>query len=575
MPGEEASADRLSSAPSPSSLSTTSTPAIGHRKQNSRYSRLMLWLLVGVAVILSLWKSLSATTASRPTSMTYYQQVYSDVFDVRPDGENENENSTENPQDQRRQEKEQHDSRNHHTTHNNKMNIVFFYADDWTMQTLGVLNEHVKTPYLDWLSRRGILFKRNSVTTSICWQSRATMMTSLYTSKHQQLKIWDMNMFNVSVPWADTLYPQLKSRAGYHVGYVGKWHAPFPSDYLQQSMDYFVEYYGDHWLTRGGRRRHVTELNAADALAYLRHGPNNSQPLALTVAFFATHADDSMPYPLQYNPMAWSARLYNDSSSSKIPLPKTATPQHWQNMPWFFTESNEGRIRWRQRYDTSSHYQTSMHRYYRMASEVDAAIGAVLRELRTQNILHNTYILFSTDNGNFHGEHGLADKWYPHQESIQVPLIIVDPRMPRDHRGTINDELTLNLDLAPTLLSAAGIQTLPAHMQGRDIADLYLHTDRLVDKPWRQDFFYEWSQGRPEDAQGHGWYEHIPAVFALVSKTFKYFYWPQTQYEQVFHIGEDPYEEHDLRNVTTVEQLEELKQRYAILKNLSQQGYPV
>lgn len=46
-----------------------------------------------------------------------------------------------------------------------------------------------------------------------------------------------------------------------------------------------------------------------------------------------------------------------------------------------------------------------------MATEVDAAIGAILEEVRRQDALDNTVIIFTTDNGNFHSEHGLADKW--------------------------------------------------------------------------------------------------------------------------------------------------------------------
>ena len=74
--------------------------------------------------------------------------------------------------------------------------------------------------------------------------------------------------------------------------------------------------------------------------------------------------------------------------------------------------------------------------------------------------------------GNFHAEHGLADKWYPHQESIRVPLIIKDPRMSPEYKGTTNDEFTLNIDLATTILAAAGLEPLPS-MMGRDMSDLY------------------------------------------------------------------------------------------------------
>jgi arylsulfatase len=93
--------------------------------------------------------------------------------------------------------------------------------------------------------------------------------------------------------------------------------------------------------------------------------------------------------------------------------------------------------------------------------------------------------------------------------------------MPGHLKGTLNEEFTLNLDLAPTILSAAGIQ-VPGHMQGRDIAQLYTEDYEANRKAWRKDFFYEWSQGRPQDAEGHERNRlRIPAVFALVRKDYK------------------------------------------------------
>jgi arylsulfatase len=95
----------------------------------------------------------------------------------------------------------------------------------------------------------------------------------------------------------------------------------------------------------------------------------------------------------------------------------------------------------------------------------------------------------------------LSEKWYAFDQSVQVPLVIQDPRMPEEHKGTTSHEYTLSVDLAPTILSAARIP-VPAYMQGRDIAELYLNHEQ-ASRSWRKDFFYEWSQGSNEDAAGH------------------------------------------------------------------------
>ena len=170
-----------------------------------------------------------------------------------------------------------------------------------------------------------------------------------------------------------------------------------------------------------------------------------------------------------------------------------------------------------------------------MITEVDTAVGNILQKLKEQNVMDKTLIIFTTDNGNLHGEHGLAEKCeytsacayygdnifyyftdtssffctycilcinflrplisgYPYEESIRVPLVIVDPRMPKQAHNTINDQYTLNVDLAPTLLGAAQIP-IPEVMQGRDIASMYIASTEKntnVIASWRKEFYYEW-----------------------------------------------------------------------------------
>ncbi|GKY91844.1 hypothetical protein MPSEU_000156000 [Mayamaea pseudoterrestris] len=448
------------------------------------------------------------------------------------------------------------------------LNIVLFYADDWTMKTLGLVNPHVHTPNIDGMAKRGMFFPRNAVTTSICWQSRATMMTGMTSAVHQALKIISTSMYNGTVPWHETLYPLLKSH-GHHVGYVGKYHNSYDKNAFAAAFSWFKFYFGHHFMGK----QHVTQQNAQDALWYLRSGRPQNQSFALTIAFFATHAQDGAPFEKQFEPQQQTEYLYENKT---IPMPKTATEKHWNAMPWFFTEANEARNRWRVRFDTYDRHQYTIKRLYRMASEVDDVVGQVINELKAQNVYEKTMLVFTTDNGMFHGEHGLADKWYPHEESIRVPLVIEDPRMPMHLRGTVNNEITLNVDLAPTLLTAAGIQP-PSFMQGRDISQLYLNATEAT-KTWRQDFFYEWNQGEPQNATGHGRDDTIPAVFALVGKEYKYFYWPAAAYEQLFNISQDPWEENDVFKLLALSEpnlMAKVKKRYEFMKAASQGGLPV
>jgi arylsulfatase A-like enzyme len=422
------------------------------------------------------------------------------------------------------------------------LNIVVLYADDWRHDTLGVAgNPVVKTPNLDRLASRGVRFRHNCVTTSICGVSRATLLTGQWMSRHGCKAFTRFD-----TPWAET-YPGLLRAGGYHVGHVGKWHnGAFPA----KEYDFGRAYHGKHWYElEGGRKVHVTQRNEEDALEFLNKRPAD-RPFCLTVAFFATHAEDR--HPEQYLPQPGSMKLYQDVT---IPVAPNATRESWERLPDFFDEKNEGRNRWHWRFDTPEKYQKMMKNYYRLATEVDATCGRILAELDKQGVSDKTLVIFTTDNGYFHAEHGLADKWYPHQESIRVPLIIRDPRMKPDRRGSVNDDFTLNVDLAPTILAAVGIKA-PARMQGRDIAPLYL----AETKPdWRTEFFYEHATLR--DAS------FIPASEALVRKDWKYMYWPEHKVEQLFDLRSDPREEMDLAaDPAHAKQLAEMRQRFNELK---------
>jgi hypothetical protein len=273
------------------------------------------------------------------------------------------------------------------------LNILLLYADDWTMKTLGTLNPVVKTPVLDELAARGMLFTNNCVTTSICWISRSTLVTGQYAGKHQHLKIFQQVLYEDN-KWNQTLFPQLK-HAGYYTGFVGKWHAPSPPEHMKYSFDVRNFYYGHHWEHRDGKQQHVTDLNRQDAIKFLKERDTN-KPFALGVSFFATHAVDGAHYPDQYQPMPTSMSLY---ANDTIPNAVTNTQKDWDELPWFFENRNEGRGRWKNRYDVPERYQVSMKNYYRMATEVDTACGQVIAELKKQGVYDNTLIIFTTDNG--------------------------------------------------------------------------------------------------------------------------------------------------------------------------------
>lgn len=383
------------------------------------------------------------------------------------------------------------------------------------------------------------------MTTAICGVSRSSFLSGQWMSRHGNRSFGAM-----ITPWAQS-YPGLLRASGYHTGHVGKWHSgPFP----QREFDFGRAYSGTHWIKReDGSEIHVTRKNEEDALEFLATRPKD-KPFLLNLWFFAPHAEDG--HPDQYRPQPESMSLYRDM---EIPIPPLASEAALRNLPEFIqAPENESRIRYRWRFDTPEKYQRMMKNYYRLCTEVDAVCGRILRELEAQGILDETIVVFSADNGYYHGDRGLADKWYSHEESIRVPLIVHDPRMPQSSRGRTNDDFVLNVDLAPTLLAAAGIAA-PETMQGRDFAPLYLEPGRGPSPPWRTEFLHE-----------HGTISNknrIPASDCAVSRDFKYTLWPEWDHEDLYDLRSDPLEQRNLaKDPEHAETLAAMRERLKTLK---------
>jgi arylsulfatase A-like enzyme len=404
------------------------------------------------------------------------------------------------------------------------LNVVVLVIDDTRWDSIGAAgNRIVRTPRLDALAAEGIRFTQARVTTSICMTSRATLLTGQYMSRH------GIDRFGKPLTpevFAET-YPGVLRRAGYWTGYVGKYDVgqARPPDF-----DFLRAYHGRHWIAGAdGERVHVTEKNARDSIEFLRARPRD-RPFLLSVGYFAAHAEDSAPE--QYLPQEWSASFYDGVTVPPSPL---ADPRYLAALPPFLaTDANEGRVRFRWRFDTPARYQEYMLRYYRLITEVDAAVGRIVDELKAQGVYENTLIAFIGDNGYFHGDRGLADKWYPYEQALRVPLIVRDPRLPTGRRGATRDQLALNLDIAPTVMAAAG-RPIPAAVQGQDVSPLYL---AATPPAWRDEFFYEHPTITSRD--------RIPSSQGVIRRDRKYVFWPEFDHEQLFNLNNDPEEVRNL-----------------------------
>ena len=436
-------------------------------------------------------------------------------------------------------------------------NILFLLTDDQRWDALGCAgNSIIHTPNIDDLAKKGVLFTNTFVTTSICASSRASILSGQYTCRHG---IADFAT-SFSEEALSRTYPILLRQGGYRIGFVGKYGVGRGQDFPADKFDFWRGCPGQcdpyERKDESGNYRHLTKIMADQAIEFLRTCSKN-QPFCLSVSFKAPHAQDGDPRQFVYDP------AYEDLYQNvTIPKPKTATDHHLKAMPGFLqADETIARTRWHLCFDTPEKYQKMVKGYYRLITGVDTAIGKIREELVRMGLSGNTIIIFSSDNGFFLGEHGFSGKWYAYEESIRVPLIIYDPRRLVSNHSQRREEIALNIDLAPTILSLVG-ESIPDCMQGCDLTPLL--KDRKV--RWRKDFLYEHALPIFRKKTGES-YDPIPLSEGVVASRYKYIRYIDYQYEELYDLKIDPCEENNLANARAYSAvLKTMRERYKQLK---------
>lgn len=430
-----------------------------------------------------------------------------------------------------------------------KPNIIFILTDDQRWDAMGIMgNPIIRTPNMDRLAAEGILFQNAFVTTSICSASRASILTGQYMSAH---KIVDFETDLTPARFSKT-YPYLLKEEGYNVGFIGKFgigHHP-PGDFFDFWVDTEAGGKGQpDYITvdEKGRKVHDTDTIGSAIQSFLGQF-GNTAPFCLSVSFKAPHEQDG--YPPTYVIQPKYKDLYEDVA---IPQPVTAAPKYWEQFPDFFrTDTNLGRARWKGLFGTPELYQENVKNYYRLITGVDDVIGEMTKKLEQMGIADNTIIIVMGDNGMLLGEHGMEGKWYGYEESIRVPLLIYHPGLPDKVKQYRAQQIALNIDIAPTILSMAGVQA-PNNMQGVSLIDM---VENKI--PERDDFFYQhYFLGSPR----------IPRVEGVVTKDFKYMKYVEHDYEELFDITHDPHETTNLASDPAYKsKLQQLRKRYQNLQ---------
>lgn len=431
-------------------------------------------------------------------------------------------------------------------------NILLFLADDLRFDGVGYRNPTVRTPNIDRLAGRGARFSNAFITTSICCTSRASIQTGTYARRHQ---VWDFNT-PLEGPLTGFTYPRLLREHGYRTGYFGKYgiadNSAETKAQLEQDFDEwrsFDDYYApDDVARQWHNNRRISDLGQS----FLR-SVRKDQPFCLTLGFKAPHAkDDGDPVMGPYVSEPDMLELYEHDIFRRNAI---MNEQAFATLPEYIQKS-EARRRWKQRFSNDALWQDSVHKYFGLVSGMDRAIGQVLGALESAGLMDNTMIVFGSDNGYLLGDYGLEGKWFGYEASIRVPLVIVPPG---GMKAKNISETVLNVDWAPTFLSAAGLP-VPSSMEGRSLLPL-VEGQRLT-QAWRQDFLYEHYLARLY-GYSKGIENFLPSSEGVRNDRYTYLRYPRQTglNEMVFDRQADPDELRNIARTCAPELLQSLRKR--------------
>ena len=380
-------------------------------------------------------------------------------------------------------------------------NFIFILTDDQSYGLLGVEgNEIVQTPHIDKLAKDGILFTNAHITSAICTPSRVSILLSQYERKH------GVN-FNSGTSISDEAwqksYPVLMGGAGYYTGWVGKNHSPigeggYESGLMEQSFDYW--YAGHGHLTFYPKDRHEifkdaqadtqveiigegvhdfldNESKLKGAQHFLEKRPKD-KPFMLSINFNLPHGASTSTMQMRETDDPIYKTLYRDMD---IPLARHYVSKEDIKEPKLPPDllKVENRQTGYDYVDTPEKVKERYIRQLQAMTGIDRLIGNLRKTLESMNLDSNTILIFTSDHGLFMGQFGLGGKALCYEVTTHVPLIIYDPKAPRKARGSTSDALVQSLDIAPTLLSRAGIQ-IPDSFQGKDLTDLVQGRDTQI-----------------------------------------------------------------------------------------------
>ena len=453
------------------------------------------------------------------------------------------------------------------------LNLLFIIADQFRADSLGAVGHPVvRTPNLDRLASEGTLFTHCFNQTAPCGPSRMCIYTGRYLCSTRAVD----NM--TPLRDAEENYGHWLRRAGYDPGLVGYNDyavdpAILPADDPRRSSlsydnvlpgferVYYHEYdsqdYFDY-LRRRGYPEGLLSHQAVHAPEVPPEGPGPNLPQHYPAAYrredsechyvtdraieYLKNRPDNQGWALSLNyikphPPNICCAPYHDMYAPEDVPPPVRRPEETEPSHPYLRLMAPGSL------EDERHLRQYRACYYGMISEVDDNIGRVFEFLRASGQWDNTLIVFTSDHGEYLGDHYMVGKGHFHDPSLRIPCIIRDPRPQSDAmRGRQSDALVESIDLVPTVLEALGCP-VPPLVQGSSLLPLLEGREATGKDAVFHEFDYRTHALR--SAPGSDPDDHL--LWVVRDRDFKYVHFADEGIEPLlFDLRQDPGEMENL-----------------------------
>ncbi|MEJ7830768.1 MAG: sulfatase, partial [Segetibacter sp.] len=407
-------------------------------------------------------------------------------------------------------------------------NVVFIIIDDQRYDAMGFLKSQpfISTPNIDQMAKGGAYLQNAFVTTSLCSPSRASILTGLYAHKHTVVDN------NNPVSKDIIFYSQYLQNVGYETALIGKWHMGGELDDPQRGFNYWVSFKGQgtympspNGLNVNGKhipqKGYITDELTSYAIDFLKNRKND-KPFMLYLSHKGVHGD--------FTPAERDKGMA--AKYSFVPPANMEANVHYGAPMWLRNQRNS----WHG-IEFPYHSTLDIGEYYKAYAEtlysVDASLGKVMGYLKEQGLFESTLIIYMGDNGFQFGEHGLIDKRTAYEASMRVPMLAHCPELIKP--GTVIKDVVANIDIAPTILEAAGLKA-PTYMDGMSFLP---QLEGKKQTSWRSGLLYEyyWERNFPQ----------TPTMHALRGDNYKYIHYTGIwDTDELYDIQKDPLEVNNL-----------------------------